>query len=624
MTSFTDVFGGSTVQPADVGFRAVTLTASITTVWPPFATSGDQLARIMKVDASAGPFSVTLPDATLASAGQDVIFDNAGSNSFNVLDAAGNSLATLTAGQVKYFYLAGNATAAGTWRITLFGVGSSALDASALAGKGLSPLSNTLNLAAPLTSISGDTTVALTDRATVFLWTGGSGTLTLPSTTASTSDFQIEVRNQGTGTLTITPAGISEIDGGATVALSVNESCFVHMGASDWYTVGRGRNTAFNFTQLSKSVTGGTTDLTLTEASNVVQTYTGTLTSNQIVRLPAVVQVYYISNATSGAYTLTFKCVTPGSASVAVTQGQAAILFCDGLSVINANTSLAGGITSIVFAAASAAAPSCTISTSGNGFYAPGANQIGVAISGTAVGKWDSTGYSAVATGDALVASVSTGGMAHMVLDRPAGQIGSLCFKTAGVDRWKYNVSAAAESGSDAGSNLTLAAYDDAGSALGPVYTISRATQVITFIKSVVANLTGNVTGNVSGNVTGNVAGNVTGNLTATLTKTSETVYGITDGAAFEIDPANGGMQTVTLGADRTPKATNFAAGQSVTLHVNDGTARTLTWTDATFGASGVVWLNGVSPTLATSGYTVIELWKVGTQVYGTSPGSVA
>lgn len=102
-----------------------------------------------------------------------------------------------------------------------------------------------------------------------------------------------------------------------------------------------------------------------------------------------------------------------------------------------------------------------------------------------------------------------------------------------------------------------------------------------------------------------------------------EDVYTISDGAAFEIDPGNGSVQLITLGASRTPKATNFAAGESVMLMVDDGSAYTLTWTDSTFGGSGVVWKTdgGVAPTLNTTGYTVIVLWKVSTQVYGARVG---
>jgi len=102
-----------------------------------------------------------------------------------------------------------------------------------------------------------------------------------------------------------------------------------------------------------------------------------------------------------------------------------------------------------------------------------------------------------------------------------------------------------------------------------------------------------------------------------------EDVFTITDGAAFEIDPGNGSIQLITLGANRTPKATNFAAGEAVTLMVDDGSAYTLTWSDSTFGGSGVVWKTGGgnAPTLNTTGYTVITLWKVGTQVYGARVG---
>lgn len=103
-----------------------------------------------------------------------------------------------------------------------------------------------------------------------------------------------------------------------------------------------------------------------------------------------------------------------------------------------------------------------------------------------------------------------------------------------------------------------------------------------------------------------------------------EDIFTITDGAAFEIDPGNGSIQLITLTASRTPKATNFAAGESITLMVADGTAYTLTWTDATWGGSGVVWVGGSAPTLATTGYTVIALWKVGSATYGKHVGDVA
>lgn len=105
-----------------------------------------------------------------------------------------------------------------------------------------------------------------------------------------------------------------------------------------------------------------------------------------------------------------------------------------------------------------------------------------------------------------------------------------------------------------------------------------------------------------------------------TITGTKETVYAITDGAAFEINPANGGIQTITLGANRTPAATNFTAGQSVTLMIDDGSAYAITWSTVNPTWVGAT-ATGSAPTLATSGYTIIEMWKVGSTVYAAYVG---
>ena len=109
----------------------------------------------------------------------------------------------------------------------------------------------------------------------------------------------------------------------------------------------------------------------------------------------------------------------------------------------------------------------------------------------------------------------------------------------------------------------------------------------------------------------------ITGNLTTTLGSLSETVYTVTDGSSVDLDPANGPIQVWTLGANRTPTATNFAAGESMMLMVDDGTSYTITWPTIT-------WVGGSAPTLATSGYTVVELWKVSTTLYGAHVGDVA
>ena len=102
-----------------------------------------------------------------------------------------------------------------------------------------------------------------------------------------------------------------------------------------------------------------------------------------------------------------------------------------------------------------------------------------------------------------------------------------------------------------------------------------------------------------------------------------EDVYTITPSATFSLDPGNGSIQLITLGDNSTPVATNFSAGQSVTLMVLDGTNYTLTLSDSSFGTSGVVWVGnpGVAPILNTTKYTVIEFWKISTQIYSAFVG---
>lgn len=101
-----------------------------------------------------------------------------------------------------------------------------------------------------------------------------------------------------------------------------------------------------------------------------------------------------------------------------------------------------------------------------------------------------------------------------------------------------------------------------------------------------------------------------------TLGNLTETVFAITDAATVALDPANGPIQTWTLGGNRTATAANFSAGESMTLGVTAG-SNTLTWPTMT-------WVGGSAPTLSTSGTTYIVMWEVGQTLYGANVGDVA
>lgn len=95
-----------------------------------------------------------------------------------------------------------------------------------------------------------------------------------------------------------------------------------------------------------------------------------------------------------------------------------------------------------------------------------------------------------------------------------------------------------------------------------------------------------------------------------------ETVFAITHAATVDVDPANGGIQTWTLTGNASVTFGSFLEGQSVTLMIT-AAANTITWPTMN-------WVGGTAPTLSTTEQTVVELWKVGTTVYGANVGDVA
>lgn len=492
--SFTDRFGGGTLTAAQVAYRAVTLTADQATQWPQNATADDVLARIMQVVAPDATWSIFLPDATEASPGCDTFFNNVGTFNIVIKDAAGVTLATLSPGQSKYLYLTDVSTVGGGWDIVNLGTVPSNIDAGALAGAGLQAIGSTLNQSAKVSFFSGSVPVTAADRAKVLLWTGGTGTQTLPLS-SSLTDFFYEIRNQGSGTITIATSGGETIDGSASIGLQVGESCFIHAGAGAWYTVGRGRSSQFAFTQLVKTVTGGTVTLTLTEAANVVQTYNGVLVSNVDIVIPPLVQVYYVSNQTSGAFNFRVKTAGAGT-TVSIPTGQNAVLFCDGTNVINASTTTAG-LSSLVLAAGSAASPSLGVGATNTGVYSAGTGEVSVTSLGTKVAGIDATGLTVPVNGGKVEVN-SAAGSANFNLVRPVGSAGSFNLYSGSALRWSLGVDGSTESGSNAGSHFYINRYNDAGAIIGQALSINRGTGLAGFsngISSAAGGIGSTVTG---------------------------------------------------------------------------------------------------------------------------------
>jgi len=97
----------------------------------------------------------------------------------------------------------------------------------------------------------------------------------------------------------------------------------------------------------------------------------------------------------------------------------------------------------------------------------------------------------------------------------------------------------------------------------------------------------------------------------------TEEVFAVT-GTTPALSPTNGSIQTWVLSGSSTPTAGTWADGQSLTLMVDDSTAYAITWTTV-----NVTWKTnaGSPPTLNTTGFTAIQLWKVGAVIYGARVG---
>lgn len=395
--TYTDVFGSATLPPSEYGYASFTLTTNTTLVWP-YNTDGSPhpVAKVMDIACDTGN-EVTLPDCTEVSTGEDFLIRNVGANVLVVKDAAGVQVASVAVGAASYFYLTDNTSAAGVFGVIGFGVGTSTADASSLVGYGIKAVGASLNQAHPVQPINTGITISTDHRAKLIVFTGGVATFTLDSAGTLGDDYFTMFRNDGTGTATIDPAASELIDGMTSMQVQPGESLMLICTGTKWYSVGYGRSTLYQFTQLTKDVSaGGTITLSATEAANKLITFIGNPSAAVEVVVPAVVAVYYTQSAISTAQTITLK--TSAGSGVGISQGSRVIALCDGTNVVSAQSAVAN--TSVSLTDGSALVPSLFFATQTNtGLFKSGTQDVGVTIGGSAVAVFGSTGLQTTTIG---------------------------------------------------------------------------------------------------------------------------------------------------------------------------------------------------------------------------------
>jgi len=343
--SFTQTFGGTTIYPSDVSYLALALTANTTLEWPLERGTGSNLVASIIDITPTGAFDIVLPSALLTGVGQTVLFNNLGPSTVTVKGSTGSTLLSLASGEVWQIYLTNNSTAAGSWRTFRYGASTAQAQASALAGFGLVAIGSVLAQASTISSTSiTPQTLATADRASTYVWTGGLGTFNLPSAIVVGNGWFFNVRNGGTGDLTLDPAGGETINGSVSIVLSPNDSAVIATDGTSWYTIGLGQQAifAFDFTSISLAGLGNTsatTDYTLsgTELNRIAYTFTGTPLGNINIVVPFTVQQYWMSNATGGSFILSLS--TLGGTTAQIAQNARAIYYCTGSQIVKADTS---------------------------------------------------------------------------------------------------------------------------------------------------------------------------------------------------------------------------------------------------------------------------------------------
>lgn len=339
MTTYTEIFGGTNIYPSDVSYLSYNLsTVDVVLSWPLETNSpaGGTLiaARIMDVNSTGSSRKVFLPPANQSAPGECFLFSNIGSTTFTVVNNAGTVVCTLVPGTLWQVYMTSNTTVAGVWASYQFGSTTSTVNAGALAGAGLFAIANTINECIVTFPLNTNYTVGVSNRAQLLNWTGASGTLTLSLVSTLGDNWFTYVKNAGTSAISIATTSPNTIDNGASITLPVGASTMVVSDGTKLYTFGLSNltaPTAFDYTAISIPGAGNYT-LSGAELNRIAYNFTGILTGNRTVTVPTTIQQYWVTNATTGAYTLTVK--TLAGTGIAVQQSNAQILYCDGTNVV--------------------------------------------------------------------------------------------------------------------------------------------------------------------------------------------------------------------------------------------------------------------------------------------------
>lgn len=419
--AYTSPFTGDIVQPTDVSYYALNFSANVALAWPayiPANSTAVAAARIMQCSASAANLTVALPPGSQGSTGQDILFVNKGLNNFVVTDYSGQNSVSVPVGQSVYFYLSDNTTTAGVWNSFVYGTGTSAADAATLAGNGLSTsTAGKLQTTTPIIQTSVAPTFTESSRAFAYIWNGGLASVDLPTAASIASGWFVLFRNNGTGAVTFFPQGTSTVNGTTSVTFAPGDSGSIIFDSTNnrFYTVGLQNASINDFSAATydvDSIVGSTYDLTV--SAPTIQTYTalsGSRTTNLLVELPAVTNLYvFVNNTNQSTYTLSFQISGSSQTPLVIGSGSTAMVLSDGTSLYLLTQVGAG---QYIANSGTAGAPSFAFSLdTTTGMYLYSTGQLGLAANGSNIMILNNSNPSApvITAAGRLTATLISGG----------------------------------------------------------------------------------------------------------------------------------------------------------------------------------------------------------------------
>jgi hypothetical protein len=343
MATFVSPFTGNVIQPTDVSYLDLAVASGSTTQlsWPANTVSGgdtEPAARIIDITGD-GSGTIILPPASQGSVGSDILFNNlsVGAVTIELFDQPVAST-TIASGESWYFYLVDDDdTNVNAWHTFAFGASTVNADALSLAGYGLQAQEGKLNTSTLVNELYTDYQLVSTDRSRAYVWKAGLGEVYLPIE-PPTAGWYVMLRNEGEGQVTVYAPYLKTINGFATQVFFPTDSAIItyDVNTGNYYTIGLPRTTLVPYSSAIydvDSLPGNT--LNLVNAAVTIQTYvanTGSRTQSLDVTLPAITQIYVITNQTNQVgYSVTFNVVGSPDAPVIINTGTVAILLTYGL-----------------------------------------------------------------------------------------------------------------------------------------------------------------------------------------------------------------------------------------------------------------------------------------------------